>query len=159
VATLNLVRVTIVGATGSSGRRVLDAALLAGHEVTVLVRDPSRLDEPGRLTVVVGDITDSQAVEQAVGVSQAVIWAVGPTANTPDQPHFFETAARTLVGAMRRTGARRLVALSGAAVAIRGERKPLVHRLISSFVGLARGFAEAAGVPADGSRQPGDARS
>jgi putative NADH-flavin reductase len=130
-------RVTIFGATGSSGRRVVDAALAAGHQVAVLVRDPSRLEEPERLRVVVGEITDAHAVEQAIAGSDGVIWAVGPTSNTPDQPALFESAATVLVEAMRRAGARRLVALSGAGVTIADERKPLVHRLISGFVGLA----------------------
>lgn len=129
-------KVTIFGATGSSGRRVLRAAISAGHEVSVLVRDPSWLDDADRLRVIVGDITNDQAVEQAVAGSDAVIWAVGPTSNTADQPALFEAAARTLVEAMRRGGARRLVALSGAGVTIAGEHKPLAHRLISGFVKL-----------------------
>jgi putative NADH-flavin reductase len=131
------VRVTIFGATGTSGRRVVDAALAAGHEVAVLVRDPARLEEPERLRVVVGEISDAHAVEQAIAGSEGVIWAVGPTSNTPDQPALFESAATVLVDAMRRAGARRLVALSGAGVTLAGERKPLNHRLISRFVGLA----------------------
>ena len=36
-------RLIILGATGSLGRRVLEQAIAAGHEVTVFVRDPSRL--------------------------------------------------------------------------------------------------------------------
>ena len=36
-------RVTVFGAAGGTGRHVVDEALAAGHEVTVLVRDPQRL--------------------------------------------------------------------------------------------------------------------
>jgi hypothetical protein len=52
-------RVLILGATGSLGRHVLRQALTAGHEVTVLVRTPSKLppDASGRLSVHVGDLT------------------------------------------------------------------------------------------------------
>lgn len=32
-------RLTVFGATGGTGTQVVDAALAAGHEVTVLVRD------------------------------------------------------------------------------------------------------------------------
>ena len=38
-----MARLIILGATGSLGRQVLQQALAAGHEVTVSVRDPSRL--------------------------------------------------------------------------------------------------------------------
>ena len=129
-------KVTVFGATGNSGRRVVAAALAAGHAVSVLVRDPARLADADGLRVVAGDITDEAAVEQAVAGSEGVIWAVGPSSNTPDQPLLFETAARTLVAAMQRAGARRLVALSGAGVTVPGETKPLAHRLASVFVGL-----------------------
>jgi len=44
-------RVLILGATGSLGRYVLRQALAAGHAVTVLVRDPSKLPPEDRARV------------------------------------------------------------------------------------------------------------
>ncbi|MFI6317146.1 NAD(P)H-binding protein [Nonomuraea sp. NPDC050556] len=38
-------RLTLLGATGRTGRHVLDQILTAGHEVSVLVRDPARLPQ------------------------------------------------------------------------------------------------------------------
>ncbi len=51
-------RLLILGATGSLGRHVLRLALDAGHDVTVLVRTPSKLPPgtPGRVTVHTGDL-------------------------------------------------------------------------------------------------------
>jgi putative NADH-flavin reductase len=129
-------RICVVGATGGVGRHVVEAALAAGHDVSVLVRDEAKLIGADRLRVVVGDLTDAEAVGRAVEGCQAVIWAVGATRNTPDQPGLFETGARNLVAAMDRLGVRRLVALSGAGVTVEGERKPLRGRLMSAFVGL-----------------------
>ena len=44
-----MARLIILGATGSLGRHVLDQALAAGHQVTVLVRTPAKLPpEAGR---------------------------------------------------------------------------------------------------------------
>ena len=40
-------RVLILGAAGSLGRHVLRQALAAGHEVSILVRDPSRYEVVG----------------------------------------------------------------------------------------------------------------
>jgi putative NADH-flavin reductase len=53
------VRLIILGATGSLGAHVLNHALGAGHEVSVLVRDPSRLPTEARQRIVVhtGDLS------------------------------------------------------------------------------------------------------
>src|SRR3954467_2653639 len=60
-------RVLIVGATGGTGRQLLEQALDRGHTVTALARDPSavRVEHP-RLTVVRGDVLDYGSVEAAV---------------------------------------------------------------------------------------------
>lgn len=52
-------RLIILGATGSLGTHVLNRALGAGHDVSVLVRDPSRLSTEARQRVVVhtGDLS------------------------------------------------------------------------------------------------------
>lgn len=46
-------RLLILGATGSLGRHVLQQAVAAGHQVSVLVRNPARLpqDLRSRITV------------------------------------------------------------------------------------------------------------
>jgi uncharacterized protein len=51
-------RVVVLGAAGSLGRHVLRQALAAGHEVTVLVRTPSKLpaEERRRVAVHTGDL-------------------------------------------------------------------------------------------------------
>ena len=51
-------RLLILGATGSLGPHVLRLALVAGHDVTVLVRTPSKLppEVSGRVSVHTGDL-------------------------------------------------------------------------------------------------------
>ena len=51
-------RLIILGATGSLGSHVLRLALVGGHEVSVFVRDPSRLppDARGQVAVHTGDL-------------------------------------------------------------------------------------------------------
>lgn len=49
-------RIAIFGASGRTGRPLVEQALEAGHEVRALVRDPSKLTEShGRLAVIRGD--------------------------------------------------------------------------------------------------------
>ena len=128
-------RVTVFGATGGIGQRIVEQAMAEGHDVRALVRDPSKAIEPG-VTITVGDLTNAEAMARAVEGSGAVIWAVGASRNRVDQVSLFETGARNLVAAMDRHGVRRLVALSGAGITVDGERKPLRGRVMSAFVGL-----------------------
>jgi kynurenine 3-monooxygenase len=71
-------KLTVFGAAGGTGRLVVDEALAAGHEVTVLVRDPVKLGavDPG-VTVEVGDARDPEVVGRAVAGAQGVISAIG----------------------------------------------------------------------------------
>lgn len=137
-------RVTVFGATGAIGQKVVAEALSAGHTVRAFTRDAARLPADAGITPVVGDLADPARIRAAIEGSEAVIWAVGATANTPDQPPLFEAAARSAVDAMRALGVRRLVALSGAGITLAGERKPLSGRLMTAIVGvLARHVVEA----------------
>jgi putative NADH-flavin reductase len=71
-------RLLIVGATGGTGRQLVEQALERGYTVTALARDPStlRMDHP-RLTVVQGNVLDYPSVEAAVRGQDAVVSALG----------------------------------------------------------------------------------
>ena len=71
-------RLVIFGATGGTGRRVLERAIAVGHEVTALVRNPSRMSaRHERLRVIVGDALDPGSVREAVAGNEAVISVLG----------------------------------------------------------------------------------
>ncbi|MCB0237620.1 MAG: NAD(P)H-binding protein, partial [Anaerolineae bacterium] len=58
-------QIAVFGATGGTGQQVVQQALAAGHSVTALVRDPSRLAaQDERLTVVEGDVLDRAKVDE-----------------------------------------------------------------------------------------------
>ncbi len=105
-------RIAVFGATGATGRHVVEQALEAGHEVTALVRDPTTLGvRHPRLEVVVGDVGQARRVEDVVRGQDAVISALGtnrrrgPVSVTSD-------GARAILGAMEKHGVRRLVVVS-----------------------------------------------
>ena len=76
-------RLFLLGATGNSGRRILRFALDRGHEVTVLVRDTSKLlaligtSVPERLKVVPGDLGNASQITAAMTGHEVVINAAG----------------------------------------------------------------------------------
>ncbi|MCU1451157.1 MAG: NADH-flavin reductase [Acidimicrobiales bacterium] len=106
-------KLTVFGATGGTGVKVIEQGLAAGHEVRAVVRDATRLapQRPG-LEVVVADVMDPAAIVDAVTDRDAVISAMGsrdgrrPTTVCAD-------SARSIVTAMHRAGTSRLVVVSG----------------------------------------------
>jgi putative NADH-flavin reductase len=104
--------IVVFGAGGRAGRRTVTEALVRGHQVTAVVRDPGRhTDLPGaeRLTVVAGDVTEARSVaDTAAGHDAAVNAAV-----RLDLPaaEFFPAAARALLAGLPKAGVDRLVAV------------------------------------------------
>ncbi len=127
-------RVLILGATGRVGSLALERALAADHAVVAIVRDPGALRaEPG-LSVLGGDIANALVVGGAMRGVDAVIAALGPRGNTIENERALEAGMRHVVAAMDDAGVRRLVALSGAAIDVPGDRKPWPDRVASRVV-------------------------
>lgn len=127
-------RLALFGATGRTGRLVVERALAAGHELIALARAPERLAPAERLTVVVGDATDPSAVAQTVDEADAIVSTLGHARGSP--PDLLQTWARRCVQAMRKRGVRRVVVLTGAAVRAPGDQPSLPHRAARALVRL-----------------------
>jgi nucleoside-diphosphate-sugar epimerase len=71
-------RVLVIGATGGTGRELVQQALAQGHQVTAFVRNPSKLQiEHTNLRVAKGDVLDYATVESAMRGQDAVLSALG----------------------------------------------------------------------------------
>jgi putative NADH-flavin reductase len=104
-------RIAVFGATGGTGRQVVDQALNAGYEVTVLVRDHARIPNTNeRLHVVVGDFTHQESVEAVVAGNDVVISALGTNAKGPISA--CTDGVRSIAAAMKSQGVRRLLVVS-----------------------------------------------
>ena len=73
-------QITIFGASGKTGRLVVQQALSRGYQVVAYDRDATKLSfTDANLKVVQGQLDDLDMVKQAVTGSQAVLSALGPT--------------------------------------------------------------------------------
>jgi putative NADH-flavin reductase len=109
-------RVTVFGATGRTGKHVVEQALAAGHEVVAFARTPSKLGmQHERLRVVQGDIHDAAKVATAIAGSDAVIAALSPS-RADKVKDIVSTGARNIVAGMKQHGVRRLIFSTGAGV-------------------------------------------
>jgi len=124
-------RVTIVGATGGTGREAMRAARAAGHEVTVLVRDAAALGVPGdRVAVVEGDARDPVAVGRAVAGAEALISAVG--SRSSGRSTLITDCMRTVLGALPE--GTRLLAVSTVGAGGSGNQLPWAVRPLLTTV-------------------------
>jgi putative NADH-flavin reductase len=109
------VKLTILAATGGVGRHLLRQAAAAGHDVTVVVRNPARLPATDA-RVVVTDLAaaDPALLRGALDGADAVLSGLG--ARSGAEAGVASRGTRAVVGAMRETGVRRIVVVSAASV-------------------------------------------
>jgi uncharacterized protein len=103
--------VVLYSATGMIGSRVLNELVSRGHNVTAVVRDPSKVAANPAVNVVKGDIFDTADVAaKTVGVD-AVISAYGPGSGNVND---LLTATRSLIAGLDQSGTKRLIFVGGA---------------------------------------------
>lgn len=78
------------GASGKTGRQVVEQALARGHAVRAFVRQPAALLPRPQLSIVRGDIRDGAAVKGAVVGQRTVISCLGAPSPVRRYPAFTE---------------------------------------------------------------------
>lgn len=111
-------RITVFGAGGNVGRRVVAEALLRGHEVTAVVRDPDRFAElPAGAYARAGDAA-SIADVVALSVGQDVV--ITATRPPPGREDELVVATKALLAGLAGSGARLLLVGGAASLTVPG---------------------------------------
>ena len=119
--------IVVLGATGGTGRLVVERALAEGHRVTAVVRSTGHPPFPAGVTVVEADVTDAGSLAAAVAGADAVIGTLGATGGT-----LMQDSTSALISATAGGGPSRFVLLSGYSQL--GERLTRPARLMASTV-------------------------
>jgi len=106
-------KVVLYGATGTIGSRILKELLSRGHKVTAVVRDPAKLPAQPNVSVVKGDLLDTDNVAQVVKNAEAVVSSYGPP-HDPARSHELVDSTKSMIAGMRRAGVTRLIMVGGA---------------------------------------------
>jgi putative NADH-flavin reductase len=118
----------VIGATGRTGREVVQQAIARGHHVTAFVRSPESITlRHDRLTVLKGSAMDENQLFEAMQNCDAVISTLGPREVFRPGSLLHDSALAT-TRAMNRSGVKRLVVLSAAA------HFPGIPNRIASFI-------------------------
>lgn len=106
--------VLLLGATGFSGKEVLDELLSKNHNVTIVTRNKSSVDFRNKnLTVIEGNVLDENLINQAVKNQDAVINCLGIGGKGNAKPNsLVSDATKILVNAMERSNVKRLICMS-----------------------------------------------
>jgi len=104
-------RLLVFGATGRTGKLLVEQALASGDHIIACVRNPSKLDiQNGHLELVQGELSDQAAIARAMKGVDAVISTLGPRARQKGSP--ITQGMRNILAAMRSQGVRRLIITS-----------------------------------------------
>ncbi|MEW9528265.1 NAD(P)-dependent oxidoreductase [Microbispora sp. NPDC049125] len=107
-------RLAIFGATGRTGRVVVEQALRRGHQVTALSRDPATIPPREHLRVVTGDVRDLAPVAETIEDAHAVVSTLGRQRRGPA---ICTEGTRAILSAMAAGRPRRLLILTNYGVA------------------------------------------
>ena len=101
-------KIAIFGATGETGRQLVEQALATGYQVVAYVRNPSKLNtKHENLTIVQGELADQAIIERAVSAADAVISVLGPRGGSKGKP--ITRGMQNIIEAMKKQGVRRLI--------------------------------------------------
>lgn len=105
---------TVFGATGLTGNLVVELALTAGHQVTVLTRNASKFkSHHTNLKVLQGDARSYPDVEKALIGSDVVIHCLGIGGKgNGERESIVSDSVKAIISAMQKTGTTRIICMS-----------------------------------------------
>ena len=100
-----MARIALIGASGNVGTRILNELVSRNHQVTAIVRDPSKVPARAGVTAARGDVADPAGLADVLKGPDAVISAV----------RFLDSDPHALIDAVRASGVKRYLVVGGAA--------------------------------------------
>lgn len=127
-------KIAVIAANGRTGKLFVERALAAGHQVRAGVYRTNNLTPHDRLEVVTCDATNETDVVRLLTGQDAVVSFIG---HVKGSPAWVQTdAMRTVLGAMAKTGVRRIVSLTGTGVRVPGDEITLMDRVLNLSISI-----------------------
>jgi len=119
-------RIVVFGASGKVGRLLVQEAVKRGHTVTAAVHRPHEYVTPEGVTVIPTDVYDKKSVQIAVKEQEAVLSALGSWGTA--KKDILSTGMAVIIPAMKRSGIKRIVTLTGTDAWLPAEQPSLTAR-------------------------------
>ena len=107
-------KVALIGATGFVGSSILKEALSRGHEVTAIARHPEKIKTQNNLTIVKGDVMDTDKLSETLKGNDVVVSAYNPGWTNPDIYNEFLKGSQSIQKAVKKSGVKRYIVNGGA---------------------------------------------
>ena len=107
-------KVALIGATGFVGSSILKEALSRGHEVTAIARHPEKIKTQNNLTIVKGDVMDTDKLSETLKGNDVVVSAYNPGWTNPDIYNEFLKGSQAIQKAVKKSGVKRYIVNGGA---------------------------------------------
>lgn len=127
-------KIALFGATGQTGNLVLEVALSKGYEVSVLVRDISKLKQKSdKLTIFSGDILNLEVVSNTINDADLVVSLFGHVKNSPECLQ--TNGTKNIIDAMKEHNVGRIISLSGGGLPFPEKDEPkFIDKLIRTIM-------------------------
>src|ERR1700743_1242003 len=102
-------KIVLYGATGNSGRRILQELTKRGHQVTAVARDISKL--PPTVRAVKDDLSDVDAIASVIAGADVLVSAYAPPQDKTDA---LLGVTERQIAAVKKAGVSRLIVVGGA---------------------------------------------
>ncbi len=123
-------KLIIFGSTGGTGLQLIKQALEQGYDVTAFARDPGKLGAvQEEVTVIKGDVLDTNAVNQAIKGQDIVLCSLGMS-NVMDKSQLRTNGTKKIITAMKNNSVTRLICQSGLGAGDSHELLPFHYRYI-----------------------------
>lgn len=132
-----MAHVTVFGANGRIGSRVVQLLADQGHSVNACVYGKHALPDKQSINVVTCNVYKYDDVATALSGSQIVISALGSW-GTPKKDILTE-GMKNIIPAMKASGISRIVSLTGADARDADDKPDIIHKLSHAFFGIIAG--------------------
>ncbi|MBN2275706.1 MAG: NAD(P)H-binding protein [Bacteroidales bacterium] len=141
-------KILLLGATGRTGKQIIEEALKRGHNISAIARNPEKLNDYN-IEITQGTPYDYETVEKAIAGCDAVINTLNvsrksdnPWASLAAPKDLISKSAYNAVKAMERAGVKRFVALGAIGAGHSWKASPWILKLIVTMSNLKYAFRD-----------------
>jgi uncharacterized protein YbjT (DUF2867 family) len=141
-------KILLLGATGRTGKLVIEEAIRRGHQISAIARDPEKLKDY-QIDITQGTPYDFETVENALSGCEAVINTLNisrksdnPWAGLVSPKDLISKSATNAVTAMKKAGITRFIALSTIGAGSSWRTTPAILKFIVSISNLKYAFGD-----------------
>lgn len=141
-------KILLLGATGRTGKQIIEEAIRRGYKISAIARDPEKLKDYD-IEVTQGTPYDYETVEKAITGCEAVINTLNvsrksdnPWAPLAAPKDMISKSALNAINAMEKVGIKRFVALSTIGAGRSWKQTPIILKIIVSISNLKHAFLD-----------------